>query len=148
MRYLLFALAAAVASPASAQPIAATPAAKVTPVTVEYYYRIRWGGQEEFNALYARNHQPVFDEMKRLGFITKVQTVTPFMHMVGPARWDLRVDITYRSAEDAVGEATGYEAKAAEVTKRLYPDKAKFDAEETKRFSLLEEHWDVMVLAK
>ena len=29
---------------------------------------------------------------------------------------------------------------------RLYPDKAKFAAEETRRFSLLEDHWDVIVM--
>ena len=28
---------------------------------------------------------------------------------------------------------------------RLYPDKAAFDAEEDRRFALLEEHWDVIV---
>ena len=33
-----------------------------------------------------------------------------------------------------------------EAAKRLYPDKAAFDAEEDRRFSLLEEHWDVIVM--
>ncbi len=27
----------------------------------------------------------------------------------------------------------------------LFPDKARFDADEARRFSLLEEHWDVVV---
>jgi hypothetical protein len=32
------------------------------------------------------------------------------------------------------------------VIKRLYPDDAKLTAEEAKRFSLLEDHWDVIVV--
>ncbi|WP_448140632.1 hypothetical protein [Sphingopyxis fribergensis] len=120
-------------------------AAKATPVTIEYYYRIRWGGMDEFRALYAKNHQPILDEMKRLGFIARIETTTPFTHMAGGTRWDLRVTITYRGAEDAVGDGTGYEAAADAVGARLFPDLATFKAEEAKRFALVEEHWDVIV---
>lgn len=139
---LLIAGAPAVA-PSAAAP--ASVAAKATPVTIEYYYRIRWGGMDEFRALYAKNHQPILDEMKRLGFITRIETTTPFTHMAGGTRWDLRVTITYRGAEDAVGNATGYDAAAEKVGARLFPDLAKFKAEEAKRFTLVEEHWDVIV---
>lgn len=144
-------LMAGAADPA---PAAATPPATyaapttMTPVTVEYYYRVRWGAMDEFRALYARNHQPILDEMKRLGFITRIESATPFTHMVGEARWDWRVTITYRSAEDAVGDGTGYEAAADAVGARLFPDLAKFKAEEAKRFALLDEHWDVIVDVK
>lgn len=137
----------AAAAPETALPAekAAPAAPAMTPVTIEYYYRIRWGGMDEFRALYARNHQPILDEMKRRGFITRIETATPFTHMVGAARWDLRVTITYRGAEDAVGDGTGYGAAAEEVGARLFPDLAKFKAEEAKRFALVEEHWDVVV---
>lgn len=137
----------AAAAPETALPAekAAPAAPTMTPVTIEYYYRIRWGGMDEFRALYARNHQPILDEMKRRGFITRIETATPFTHMVGAARWDLRVTITYRGAEDAVGDGTGYGAAAEEVGARLFPDLAKFKAEEAKRFALVEEHWDVVV---
>lgn len=140
---LLLAAAAPEAAPPvdKAQPAAPT----MTPVTIEYYYRIRWGATDEFRALYARNHQPILDDMKRRGFITRIETATPFTHMVGAARWDLRVTITYRGAEDAVGDGTGYGAAAEKVGARLFPDLAKFKAEEAKRFALVEEHWDVIV---
>lgn len=131
-----------------AAPPAAAPApvaAKATPVTIEYYYRIRWGGMDEFRALYAKNHQPILDEMQRLGFITRIESTTPFTHMAGGTRWDWRVAITYRGGEDAVGDGTGYEAAADAVGARLFPDLAKFKAEEAKRFALVEEHWDVIV---
>lgn len=141
-------LGAAPACATAAESAPAVRATKDTPTRVEYYYRVRWGAMDEYKALYAKNHQPVLEEMKRLGFITHVETVTPVLHMVGPARWDLRVDIDYPSLEDAAGEATGYETKQAEVIKRLYPDQAKYWAEEAKRFSLLDEHWDVIVSRK
>lgn len=144
---LLFAQAAGPAPVTAAPPAAEAATPAMTPVTVEYYYRIRWGGMTEFRALYAKNHQPILDEMKRLGFITKIETTTPFTHMAGGPRWDLRVAITYRGAEDAVGDGTGYDAAAEAIGKRLFPDKAKFDAEEARRFALVEEHWDVIVLS-
>ncbi|MHA4839358.1 hypothetical protein [Sphingopyxis sp. MSC1_008] len=143
---LLLIAGAPAAAPSAAAP--ASVAAKATPVTIEYYYRIRWGGMDEFRALYAKNHQPILDEMKRLGFITRIETTTPFTHMAGGTRWDLRVTITYRGAEDAVGDATGYDAAAEKVGARLFPDLATFKAEEAKRFALVEEHWDVIVNSK
>lgn len=142
---MLLAAMAPDAAPSAEKSARAAPAASTTPVTIEYYYRIRWGGMDEFRALYAKNHQPILDEMKRRGFITRIESTTPFTHMVGPARWDLRVTITYRGAEDAVGNGTGYDAAAEEVGARLFPDLAKFKAEEAKRFALVEEHWDVIV---
>lgn len=143
---LLLIAGAPEAAPSAAA--AASVAAKATPVTIEYYYRIRWGGMDEFRALYAKNHQPILDEMKRLGFITRIETTTPFTHMAGGTRWDLRVTITYRGAEDAVGDGTGYDAAAEKVGARLFPDLATFKAEEAKRFALVEDHWDVIVNSK
>jgi len=140
---LLLIAGAPAAAPSAAAP--ASVAAKATPVTIEYYYRIRWGAMDEFRALYAKNHQPILDEMKRLGFITRIETTTPFTHMAGGTRWDLRVTITYRGAEDAVGDGTGYDAAAEAVGARLFPDLANFKAEEARRFALVEEHWDVIV---
>ena len=144
----LLSLLLAAADPSTDAVAPSPPApATTTPVVIEYYYRVRWGGMDEFRKLYAKNHQPVLDEMKRLGFITRIETAVPYNHMVGEARWDLRVTITYRSAEDAVGDGTGYGAAAGKIMDRLYPDRAKFDAEEARRFALLDEHWDVIVNA-
>lgn len=148
---LLFAMSVATipvtvsAAPEKPAAVAQLPSA---PVTVEYYYRIKWGSYWEFKELYERNHQPLLDEMKRLGFITKVESATPFTHMAGGPRWDFRTTITFRGAEDAVGDGTGYEAKEAEFSKKLFPDRKKYLEEETRRFALLEEHWDVIVITK
>lgn len=141
MKWSLTAAAALAALPQ----IAAAPAS-AAPLTIEYYYKIRWGSAAEFKQLYARNHQPILDEMKRQGFITALRTEEPFTHMAGAPRWDLRVSITYRDAEAAVGTGGAYDKASEAAMKRLYPDKSAHIAAETRRFSLLEEHWDVIVM--
>ena len=123
----------------------AQPVAAPGPITVEHYYRIKWGSADQFKDLYKRNHQPLLDEMKRQGFIKAIQTEEPFTHMAGGQRWDLRVRITYSDAPAAVLVGGNFD-KAIEAAKaKLYPDEAKLDREESQRFSLLEEHWDVIV---
>ena len=123
----------------------ATPAATAEEVTIEHYYRIKWGSSWEFKKLYKANHEPILKEMQRQGFITAMKVEEPFTHMAGDQRWDMRVTITYRDAQSAVGAGGAYDNKVGEVMKRLYPDEAKLDADEIRRFSLLEEHWDVIV---
>ena len=127
-----------------------TPAAGQTggpaePVTIESYYRIRPGNVAEFKRLYAANHQPLIDEMQRQGFITAMRMEEPFTHMAGDQRWDLRITFTYRDAPSAVVVGGAFDKAWAAAKARLYRDQAKLDAEEARRFSLLEEHWDVIV---
>ena len=114
-------------------------------ITAEYYYRIKWGSAVEFKRLYERNHAPLLREMQKLGFITKMEMEEPFTHLSGGARWDLRVTIVFRDADSAIRVGGPFDAAFASAQARLYPDKAAFEAEEGRRFSLLEEHWDVIV---
>jgi hypothetical protein len=116
------------------------------PVTVEYYYRIRWGEMDEFLRLYRKNHEPLLLEMQKQGWITHMEQIQPFTHMAGGPRWDLRITIVYRDAEAAVGVGGAFDQEIAAVTSRLFPDKAAHDAEEARRFSMLEDHWDVVVM--
>jgi hypothetical protein len=141
----LFPIAAALAafaSAASSQPVAAAET-----VTTEHYYRIKWGSAGEFKRLYKLNHEPILAEMRKQGFITAIRTDEPFTHMAGNQRWDLRVTITFRDAATAVVVGGAFDKASEAAAARLYPDKKKFDAEEAKRFSLLEEHWDVIVVS-
>lgn len=119
------------------------PAAAPEQVVVESYYRIRWGGMGEFMDLYRRNHAPVLEAMKARGFITDIEIEQPFTHMAGDQRWDLRVTVTYRDPDAALGPEYG--AAAAAEMDRLYTDVAGHTAEEARRFALVEEHWDVVV---
>ena len=139
----LFAIALALATVTSEA--AAQPVSSAEPITTEHYYRIKWGSAGEFKRLYKLNHEPILLELQKQGFITAIRTDEPFNHMAGDQRWDLRVTITFRDPSAAVVVGGDFDKASDAVKARLYPDKKKFDAEEAKRFSLLEEHWDVIV---
>ena len=130
--------------PPEAAAQAASADASAVPTTFEYYYRIKWGSLKEFAALYEKNHKPLLDEMARLGFILEMKTEYPFTHLAGDVRWDMRVKIVYRDAAAAINDPA-WESAWVAAKARLYKDIKKFDAEEARRFSLLEEHWDVLV---
>ncbi len=140
-------IAAAALSAVTSSAYAQTPGATVAqeaPVTIEYYYRLKWGSAGEFKKLYGRNHAPILLEMQKEGRILRIETEEPFTHLAGGVRWDLRVTITYRNADNALagpGMMKGWE----NAWGRLYKDWEKFSAEETKRFALIEDHWDVVV---
>ena len=136
-------IGALVVSLGFAQAVAAQPSEGA--VTAEYYYRIKWGSGDEFKQLYERNHAPILREMQKQGFITRIETEEPFTHLAGGTRWDLRVTITFRDAASAIGVGGPFDEAFGAVAKQMYPDKARFDAEEARRFSLLEDHWDVIV---
>ena len=135
-------LALAPAAPTAALPSAA--AAAPAPVTMEYYYRIKWGESEAFKRLYDKNHSPLLREMQKAGFIRSMRVDEPFTHLAGGQRWDLRVTIVFRDPVAAISDPE-WDRQWGAAQKRLYPDKAAFDAEEDRRFGMLEEHWDVIV---
>ena len=143
---ILAAIALFTATPTSAQtaPAPAAPRAAPVPVAIEYYYRIKWGSSVEFKRLYNRNHAPLLAAMQRAGFVNSIRVDEPVTHMAGGPRWDLRVTIVFRDADAAISDPQ-WEVQWAAARARLYPDKKAFDAEEDRRFSLLEEHWDVVV---
>jgi hypothetical protein len=107
------------------------------PVTVAYFYRVRWGAQEEFLELFERNHWPLLREQLAAGRFLDVQVYVPRFHGDGRADWTVMVTITYRdwAAMEAHSEAA--------IAARLFPDQARYQAEERHRFDLLEAHWDV-----
>lgn len=132
-------------SPTRAEtPVAAAVRAKDVPTKVEYYYRIKWGSLKDFVSLYERNHKPLLEEMRKDGFILNMKSEFPFTHLAGGPRWDMRVTITYRDAAAALNDPA-WEDRWAGAKARLYKDLAKLGAEEALRFSLLEDHWDVVV---
>lgn len=107
--------------------------------TVWYFYTVKWGLQDEFLDLFQKNHYPVLrEQMKNNGRIVSVRTFVPTYHGDGRADWTFAVAITYRDTAAMTGPS-GEE----EITARLYPDRAKFQTEEARRFEILDAHWDV-----
>jgi predicted SnoaL-like aldol condensation-catalyzing enzyme len=89
--------------------------------------------------LFRRNHWPILKEQLAAGRYTAVDLFTPRFHGEGRADWDILVSITYRDW------AAIQEHSDAEIAHRLYPDQDAFRAEEARRFSLLDAHWDVVL---
>lgn len=105
--------------------------------TVWYFYKVRWGCQEEFLDLFKRNHHPVLKD--QLGSrLTAIRTFVPKFHGDGRADWTFVVALTFRDAM-ALVMPSGED----EIARRLFPDQERFKAEERRRFELLDAHWDV-----
>jgi hypothetical protein len=106
--------------------------------TAWYFYRVKWGYQEEFVRLFQKNHYPVLREQMKTGRITSVRTFVPTYHGDGRADWTFAVSITFRDIAAMTGPS-GEE----QIVQKLYPDLATFRKEEQRRFELLDAHWDV-----
>ena len=106
--------------------------------TAWYFYRIKWGVQAEWVDLFQRNHLPVLRAEMKEGRITAVRTFVPTYHGDGRADWTFAVAITFKDAAAMNGPSN-----EAAIIKRLFPDQAKFQKEEQRRFEFLDAHWDV-----
>lgn len=109
------------------------------PATVAYYYRVRWGFQQEFERLFFKNHYPVLKEqMGEGGRIRAVHVYRPTFHGEGRADWTFLVVIQFAS-----WNVLGGPSPDEEIARRLYPDQGTFRREEQRRFEILDAHWDV-----
>ena len=119
-------------------PTAQAPAAQAAgeAKTTWFFYTVKWGGQDEFLDLFQRNHYPILKAMQKAGRYLSVRTFVPENHGDGRADWTFAVELV----EPAVLPASPTED---EVVAKLYPDRARLQREEQRRFELLVAHWDV-----
>ena len=108
---------------------------------VEYYYKVRWGHQQEFLDLFRKNHFPLLEKQRERGRILEITAVAPRYHGTEDGRWDYRVTLVFPSA--AIASAPDPMADADR--RQLYPDSATFAREEQRRFEILEAHWDLPI---
>jgi hypothetical protein len=109
------------------------------PVRVAYYYKVRWGFQQEFERLFFKNHYPLLMAQKNEGSrIKAVDVYRPTYHGEGRADWTFLVVITFASFP-ALGQPSNEEALA----KKLFPDQDAYKKEEQRRFEIIDAHWDV-----
>ena len=128
------ALALAAFAALSASPLLA----QEKPVSAAYYYRVHWGAQQEFERLFFKNHYPILKDQIASGRIKAVSVYRPTFHGDGRADWTFLVVITF-SSWSVMGGPSPDEA----IAKRLYPDQETFRKEESRRFEILDAHWDV-----
>lgn len=122
---------------AQAAPVAGAEARFV----VEYYYKARWGHDQEFITLFRKNHLPLLEKEIEKGRILEVSIVRPRYHGTEDGRWDYRVTIVYPTvvAAHAASPVTPAELR------QLFPDSGAFVREEQRRFEILEAHWDLPI---
>ncbi len=113
-------------------------ASKEEPVTVAYFYKVKWGYQNEFLELYKKNHYPVLKAMVKSGRLVEVQTWTPRFHGDGRSDWTFMSVLIFTS-----WEAMADNSEEQKIIKDLFPDQERFQREEQRRFEILEAHWDV-----
>jgi hypothetical protein len=141
MRRILLALLLAVAAiPALAQG-APPQAAANQPYTIEYYYKVQWGHQQEFLSLFLKNHYPLLKKIVETGRMSSVKIESPAYHTTEDGRWDYRVTITFPNST----LATTANPQEESLIKQLYPDQETYKREEQRRFEILVSHWDLPV---
>jgi hypothetical protein len=103
--------------------------------TTWYFYTVKWGFQNEFMDLFQRNHYPILKAQLDAGVFTRVRTLVPENHGDGRADWTFAVELVRAAKPPEFDEAA--------ALLKLFPDQARFNREEQRRFELLVAHWDV-----
>jgi hypothetical protein len=111
------------------------------PYTMEYYYKVQWGRQQEFLQLFLKNHYPLLLKNVESGRILSVKIETPANHGTEDGRWDYRVTIRFKNST----LATTSNPDEERYIKQLWPDQEKYKREEQRRFEILLAHWDLPV---
>ena len=107
-------------------------------ITIESYYKMKWGYAQEFINLWMANHYPLQKKAMEKGDIVSIIAEKPKEHSGEDTRWDFKVTVVYKNAELAL------EHSITDVYKKdLYPDLVKLAKDEQYRFTLLIAHWDV-----
>jgi hypothetical protein len=111
------------------------------PYTMEYYYKVQWGHQQEFLQLFLKNHYPLLKKIVESGRALSVKIETPANHMTEDARWDYRVTIRFKNSTVATTSNPAEDA----LVKQLWPDQETYKRDEQRRFEILLAHWDLPV---
>jgi hypothetical protein len=111
------------------------------PYTMEYYYKVQWGHQQEFLKLFLKNHYPLLLKNVEAGRMVSVRIETPANHMTEEGRWDYRVTIRFKNST----AATTANPDEERMIKQIWPDQATYQREEQRRFEILAAHWDLPV---
>ena len=110
------------------------------PLTIESYYKVKWGYADEFISLWKKNHYPLLKKLQEKGDVISIVAETPVLHSSEDSRWDFKVAITFKD------EHTSLDYSIVDPYKKLlYPDLENYAKAEQHRFELLIAHWDVIV---
>jgi hypothetical protein len=111
------------------------------PYTLEYYYKVQWGHQQEFLQLFLKNHYPLLQKNVERGRMISVKIEQPANHTTEDGRWDYRVTIRFKNST----VATTGNPDEERMIRDLWPDHETYQREEQRRFEILLAHWDLPV---
>ena len=111
------------------------------PYTMEYYYKVQWGHQQEFLQLFLKNHYPLLLKNVESGRMISVIIEQPANHGTEDGRWDYRVTIRFKNST----VATTANPNEERMIRQLWPDQDTYKREEQRRFEVLLAHWDLPV---
>jgi len=117
--------------------LAQSPMPGVTGYKVEWVYRVRYGYIDEWWDLWRKYEAVALDRAKELGYVLDYKIYHPVLHTDEAARWDYRVEITYKDYDSSVKSNTLYD--------ELFPDKAARKRDEQRRWELTANHWDLPI---
>lgn len=104
---------------------------------VEWMYRVRYGYIDEWWDIFRKYQIPVLDRMKELGYLLDYRVYHPRIHTDEAARWDYRVELTWRDSEAGSHEE--------EVALQLFPDTAARKQADRRRWEMTTNHWDLPI---
>jgi hypothetical protein len=107
------------------------------PYQVEWVYRIQYGHQDEWWAIFQRYQIAILDREKQLGYVTDYIVERPGLHTTEDSRWDFRVVITYANWAGSTHEE--------EVERQLFADRTVLKQQEQRRWELTLNHWDLPI---
>jgi hypothetical protein len=110
------------------------------PLTIESYYKVKWGYVDEFISLWKKNHYPLLKKLQEKGDILSIKAEEPVIHSGEDTRWDFKVTITFKTEHLALDYSIVDPYK-----KVLFLDQEVYAKAEQHRFELLISHWDVVV---
>jgi hypothetical protein len=104
---------------------------------VEWVYRVKYGFIDEWWDLFRKYQVPILDREKALGYVLDYRIYHPQFHTDEAARWDYRVEITWRDVDASRHEE--------EIAQALFTDVATRKREENRRWELTTNHWDLPI---
>lgn len=123
---------------ASIVAIAQSPAT-AKPVTVEWVYRIKYGYKDEWFNLFKKNQISILEKQKELGYVKEYTVYAPSLHTSEDSRWDYRIVIVKATPDAPPGQSE------VELARQLFPDQATYQREESRRWELTTNHWDLPI---
>jgi hypothetical protein len=130
-------LALALLTSFAASSLAQAPKPDVKGYQVEWLYTVRYGFIDEWWDLWRRYEVPVLERAKTLGILLDYRIYRPTQHMDEAARWDYRVEITYKDYASS--------SKLGALYDELFTDAATRKKEEQRRWELTTNHWDLPI---